>query len=45
MKQRFEVTGMTCSACSAHVDKSVRKLKGVLDVAGQPFAKQYDGHL
>ncbi len=33
MKQRFEVTGMTCSACSAHVDKSVHKLKGVLDVA------------
>lgn len=33
MQQRFEVTGMTCSACSAHVDKSVRKLSGVADVA------------
>ncbi len=33
MKQRFEVTGMTCSACSAHVEKGVRKVPGVTDVA------------
>ena len=33
MKQRFEVTGMTCSACSAHVEKNVRKVPGVTDVA------------
>ena len=32
MKQKFNVTGMTCSACSAHVDKAVRKLPGVTDV-------------
>ena len=32
MKQKFLVTGMTCSACSAHVDKAVRKLEGVRDV-------------
>lgn len=32
MKQKFIVTGMTCSACSAHVDKAVRKLPGVDDV-------------
>ena len=32
MKQKFDVTGMTCSACSAHVDKSVRKLDGVSEV-------------
>ncbi len=32
MKQKFTVTGMTCSACSAHVDKAVRKLDGVCDV-------------
>ncbi|HIT32359.1 MAG TPA: copper-translocating P-type ATPase, partial [Candidatus Enterenecus stercoripullorum] len=32
MKQKFIVTGMTCSACSAHVDKAVRKLEGVSDV-------------
>lgn len=29
MKQRFSVTGMTCSACSAHVQDSVCKLSGV----------------
>ena len=33
MKQKFDVTGMTCSACSAHVEKSVRKLAGVQSVA------------
>ncbi len=29
MKQKFDVTGMTCSACSAHVEKSVGQLAGV----------------
>lgn len=29
MKQNFQVTGMTCSACSAHIEKSVNKLNGV----------------
>ena len=29
----FDVRGMTCSACSAHVEKSVRKLEGVKDVS------------
>lgn len=32
MKQKFDVTGMTCSACSAHVEKSVCKLEGVASV-------------
>ncbi len=32
MKQKFIVTGMTCAACSAHVDKAVRKLDGVSEV-------------
>ncbi len=32
MKQKFNVTGMTCSACSAHVDKAVRRLDGVCEV-------------
>ena len=32
MKQKFNVTGMTCSACSAHVDKAVRKVPGVSEV-------------
>ena len=29
----FDVKGMTCAACSAHVEKSVRKLEGVGDVS------------
>ena len=29
MKSRFDVTGMTCSACSAHVEKAVAKVDGV----------------
>lgn len=32
MKQKFDVIGMTCSSCSSHVDKSVKKLKGINDV-------------
>ena len=30
--KKYNITGMTCSACSAHVDKSVRKLEGVKNV-------------
>ncbi len=33
MKSKFNVTGMSCAACSAHVEKAVRKLGGVKDVA------------
>lgn len=32
MKQKFNVSGMTCSACSAHVEKSVAKTEGVQSV-------------
>lgn len=28
-EQRYCVTGMTCSACSAHVEKAVGKVEGV----------------
>ena len=31
-KKKFDVVGMTCSACVSHVEKSVRKLNGVEDV-------------
>ena len=31
-KQKYSVTGMTCSACSAHVEKSVGKLQGMEEV-------------
>lgn len=33
MKQKFNVSGMTCSACSAHVENAVKKLDGVTSVA------------
>ena len=33
MKQDFDISGMTCSACSAHVQKAVEKLDGVSSAA------------
>ncbi len=30
--QKYTVTGMTCSACSSHVEKSVSKLQGMKEV-------------
>ncbi len=32
MKQQFQVTGMSCAACSAHVEKAVGALSGVHNV-------------
>ena len=32
MKEKFNVTGMSCAACTAHVEKAVRKLTGVTNV-------------
>ncbi|MBQ1807949.1 MAG: heavy-metal-associated domain-containing protein, partial [Selenomonas sp.] len=32
-KERFTITGMTCSACSARVEKAVTKLAGTQDVS------------
>lgn len=32
MQKKYDVTGMSCSACSAYVDKVVRKLNGVKEV-------------
>ena len=29
MKQKYDITGMTCSACSSRVEKSVSKLEGI----------------
>lgn len=29
MKERYHITGMTCSACSSHVEKAVNKLAGI----------------
>lgn len=33
MKQKFDIVGMTCSSCSAHVEKAVGKLDGVRQTA------------
>ena len=33
MKENFDVTGMSCSACSSHVEKSVSKVDGVTKVS------------
>lgn len=32
MKEKFDVTGMTCSACSSRVEKCVAKLPGIQEV-------------
>ena len=32
MKERYNIEGMTCSACSSHVDKAARSLSGVKNV-------------
>ena len=32
-KEQFDITGMTCSACSARVEKSVAKLSGIREVS------------
>ena len=29
MKERYHISGMTCSACSSHVEKTVNKLAGI----------------
>jgi Cu+-exporting ATPase len=49
MKQKFSVTGMTCSACSANVERSVKKLEGVFGVnvnlLGNSMTVEYDENL
>ena len=32
VKKTFNVTGMSCAACSAHVDRSVKALNGIISV-------------
>ena len=31
-KEKFDITGMTCSSCSSHVEKAVKKLEGIQNV-------------
>ncbi len=46
MKEKFTVTGMTCSACSAGIERTVRKLKGMntadVSLMGESMAVEYD---
>ena len=45
-KEKFNITGMTCSACSAHVEKAVNKLEGVkaasVNLLANSMAAEYD---
>ena len=31
-KVKFDIQGMTCSSCSAHVEKAVKKLEGIKNI-------------
>ena len=48
MDQKFDITGMTCSACSTTVEKSVRKLQGIGNVTvsllTNTMTVEYDGN-
>ena len=49
MKEKFTVTGMTCSACSAGIERTVRKLKGMntadVSLMGESMAVEYDENI
>lgn len=32
MKRKYDIIGMTCSACSAHIDKAIRHIDGIQSV-------------
>lgn len=46
MKEKFSVSGMTCAACSAGIERSVRKLEGVqkaeVSLMGECMTVEYD---
>lgn len=46
MKEKFTVTGMTCSACSAGIERTVQKLQGVerveVSLMGESMVVEYD---
>lgn len=44
MKERYHISGMTCSACSAHVEKAVRKLAGVEKVSVNLLTETMEVH-
>lgn len=42
-KLKFNVTGMSCAACQAHVEKAVSKVEGVMGRKRELACKQNDG--
>lgn len=48
MKQTFDVTGMTCAACSARVEKASNKVEGVqqatVNLLKNSMEVEYDGN-
>ena len=46
MKEKYSVTGMTCTACSAGIERTIKKLDGVNDVEvslmGESMCVDYD---
>ena len=40
MKQQYQITGMTCSACAAHVEKAARAVPGVTEAQVNLLANQ-----
>lgn len=49
MKQRYHISGMTCSACSSHVEKAANKLEGVqkasVNLLTETMEIEYDENL
>lgn len=49
IKERYNLGGMTCSACSAHVEKAVSKVKGVVkaevNLLTNSMTVEYDGNV
>lgn len=48
-KVKFNITGMTCSSCSSHVEKAVNKLKGIksvnVNLLSNNMAIEYDDNV
>lgn len=46
MKKKYSITGMTCAACSSGIERTVKKLKGVISVSvslmGECMEAEYD---
>ena len=46
MKEKFSVTGMSCAACSAGIERTVKRLHGVknaeVSLMGESMVVEYD---